>query len=122
MLEFELNQRRSSMKKKLMTLVWMGLAASMMAITMPACTGQQAMQQQIDDLTKRDADLNKRLTALENTVRTDSANLAPIQQAITPMGQQLQAIGPRLDALEAGMKDMQAKLAAATAPKGRRRR
>jgi septal ring factor EnvC (AmiA/AmiB activator) len=111
------------MKKKLMTLVWLGLATSMMAITMPACPGQQAMQQQIDDLTKRDADLNKRLTALENAVRTDAANLAPIQQAITPMGQQLQTMGPRLDALEAGMKDIQAKMAAAaTAPKGKKHR
>lgn len=112
------------MKKKLMTLVWMGLAVSMMAITMPACPGQQAMQQQIDDLTKRDADLNKRLAALENTVRIDAANLAPIQQAMAPMGQQLQTMGPRIDALEAGMKDIQAKMAAAAAApaKGKKRR
>jgi septal ring factor EnvC (AmiA/AmiB activator) len=110
------------MKKKLITLAWMGIAALTMGITMPQCPGQQAMQQQIDDLTKSNADMSKRVAALENTVRTGMADIAPMKQAITPMGQQLQAMGPRLDAIEAGLKDMDAKLAAATAPKGGKKR
>jgi septal ring factor EnvC (AmiA/AmiB activator) len=110
------------MKKKLITLGWMCTAALAMGITMPQCPGQQAMQQQIDDLTKRDAEMNKRMTALETTVRTGMADIAPMKQAMTPMGQQLQGMGPRLDAIEAGMKDLDAKIAAAAAPKGGKKR
>jgi len=113
------------MKKKLITIGWMGTAMLAMGITMPACPGQQAMQQQIDDLTKRDAELNKRLTALENSVRTGMGDVGAMKQSFGPMGQQLQAIGPRLDGLEAGMKDIQAKMAAAAsapAKGGKRRR
>src|SRR4051812_16080074 len=103
------------MTKKLISAAWMGVAVLAMGITMPQCPGQQAMQQQIDDLRTKEADLNKKLAALETAVRPAVTDVAAMKQGITPMVQQVQAMAPRLDTLEAGMKDIQAKMAAAAA-------
>jgi hypothetical protein len=92
-----------------------------MGITMPQCPAQQAMQQQLDESKLKEADLTRRLAALEANVRTMSADVGAMKTSTGPIIQQLQAMSPRLDALEAAVKVLQTPPPApAKGAKGRR--
>jgi small-conductance mechanosensitive channel len=95
------------MMKKLTTLATFGLAALGMAITMPSCPGQQAMQQQIDELKVKEADLTRRLVKLEADIRTVSTDVATVKQSAQPMAEQMAALTPRIEGLEAAVKVLQ---------------
>jgi hypothetical protein len=92
------------------TIALLGFAALSMAITMPSCPGQQAMQQQIDDQKKVMADLTTRLVKLDGDLKAIQADVASVKQSAESMAAAmapLNALPPRLDALEAAVKALQ---------------
>ena len=94
--------------KSLRWLVLLGAVATT-AVTMPSCPGQQAMQKQIDDLTKREAKLNEKMSALDAQVKsmnTDlSSTIKPLLQetaktVVDDFKPAVQKLDARLTALE----------------------
>ena len=94
------------------------LATTVLAtgMSMPSCPGQQAMQQQVDTLTTQNADLTKKLQAMDGQVKALNADMLQVKQLLKPMSDAIQAQRNAMDQLAASMKDMHAKL---SAPKGK---
>ncbi len=106
--------------RKPTTIALLGFAALSMAITMPSCPGQQAMQQQIDDQKKVMADLTTRLVKLDGDLKAIQADLLSVKQSAEPMAQAmapLAALPPKLEAIEAAVKALQDAAAKAPAKK-----
>ena len=58
------------------------LAILGMGISMPSCPGQQAMQQQIDGVEKREGALAQRTQTLENQLRSLSSEMGGVKQQL----------------------------------------
>ena len=76
----------------------------------------------IDELKAHDADMTKRLAALDGTAKGLAADVGQLKQMEGPISQQIQTLSPRLDALDAAVKELQAKATAAPAKGGKKRR
>lgn len=101
------------MSKKHLVLVvaaFLGLGMSM-----PSCPGQQAMQQQIDTLTQQNADLARRLQAIDGRTRPLEEDMSKVKQLLKPMTDAIQAQKAAMDQLNANLKDLQTKFTAAQA-------
>jgi septal ring factor EnvC (AmiA/AmiB activator) len=90
-----------------------------MGMSMPSCPGQQAMQQQIDTLTTQNADLTKRVQGLDSQVKQLNSDMGQVKQLLKPMSDAIQAQKAGMDQLDANMKEIQAKMTAAAASKGK---
>jgi peptidoglycan hydrolase CwlO-like protein len=99
------------MKNPTRALVFL-LASLGMGITMPSCPGQEAMQQQIDSLTAKNADLTKKVAAMSATVDTSNKELNDIKQLLGQLGPALDAQKTYITSLSTQIQDVQAKLAA----------
>lgn len=105
------------MKPKLRLLA---LAAAFvgMGLSLPSCPGQQAMQQQVDLLNTREADMNKRLQAAESEVRTMRGELNKVTTVLTQVGNTVLAQKATLEQMEAAAKARGAVKPAGKAPRG----
>ena len=83
-----------------------------LGMSMPSCPGQQAMQQQIDTLTQQNADLTRRLMAIDGRLKPVEADMSQVKQLLKPMSDAIQAQKAAMDQLDANIKNIQAKLAA----------
>ena len=94
------------------------LAALGMGITMPSCPGQEAMQQQIDALQTKNAELTRKVTALEATTKKISDDMGKMTQLLAEMTNTIQAQKGAMDQMSGAIKELQARAAApAPAPK-----
>ncbi|MGZ6310516.1 MAG: hypothetical protein ACXWOH_07785 [Bdellovibrionota bacterium] len=96
-----------------------------MGIAMPSCPGQQAMQQQIDQLTTGQQDHAKRLTTLIAQTKELNTDMGTIKQLLPQMTNVIQQQRTEISNLDAQVKDLQAKFAALStkgSPKGKKRK
>ena len=96
--------------------VVLGTAFLGMGMSMPSCPGQQAMQTQIDTLTQQNQELNKRTLSLDSQVKSLNSDMTQVKTLLKPMADAIQAQKAGMDQLDANLKEMQTKLAAAAKP------
>ena len=97
------------MNKKITSLV---LATSFlaMAMTMPSCPGQQAMQQQIDAGAAKNAEFAKSIQVLNTQVKTMTEDMTQVKTLLSQVSNTVLA-------QKTAMEQMDVALKAATAPK-----
>jgi peptidoglycan hydrolase CwlO-like protein len=88
-----------------------------MAMTMPSCPGQQAMQQQIDTLQTSQQDMANKVRGLETQVKTATAGADEQKKMMGEMGAAIAAQKSAIDNLNATIQQLDAKVAALSAPK-----
>ncbi len=91
------------------------LSALGMGITMPSCPGQEAMQQQIDALQTKNAELGRKVGTLEATSKKVSDDMGKMTQLLGEMTNTIQAQKGAMDQMSTAIKELQAR-AAAPAP------
>jgi len=99
------------MNKQIRVLVFT-LAALGMGITMPSCPGQEAMQQQIDGLTAKNADMTRKMAAMSATVDSAAKELNDAKQLLTQLGPALEAQKNAMTTMSTQIQDIQSKMAA----------
>jgi len=85
-----------------------------MAMTMPSCPGQQAMQQQLDTVQKQADSLNNRLRPIES-------DMPKIRQILDIWSQRIKALEEKVALQEADLAQLKAAAAAKPATKKRGR-
>jgi septal ring factor EnvC (AmiA/AmiB activator) len=98
--------------------VALGAAFLGMGMSMPSCPGQQAMQEQVDKLTQQNLNLNKRTESLESQIKSLNSDMTQVKTLLKPMADAIQAQKAGMDQLDANLKEIQTKLAAAASSKG----
>ncbi len=58
------------------------LATLGLGISMPSCPGQQAMQQQLDSVEKRESALTQRVQSLENQLKNLNTEMGKVKQQL----------------------------------------
>jgi septal ring factor EnvC (AmiA/AmiB activator) len=96
--------------KKIFICVLTG-ACFAMAMTMPSCPGQQAMQQQIDALQASNQELTTKVHALEAQEKVHAEKAPERKKAMEDMAAAIAAQKTALDNLNATVQQMQTKLA-----------
>ncbi len=88
---------------------WLVLSASTLGLglSMPACPGQQAMQQQLDNLEKRETSVATRLQGIDAQVKAATAEVAKMGPAL----QNLQVINQALIEQKSMITDLQKQVA-----------
>lgn len=86
-----------------------------MAITMPSCPGQQALQQQVDSLTTSNADMTKKLQAVDSQVKRMDGEMGQMKLLLSQMTNVISAQKNALEQLDGAIKEIQSKMA----PKGK---
>lgn len=74
------------MNKKLFLWITLGTAFAGMGISMPSCPGQQAMQQQIDELKTKNSEMANHIRALESQTKNVTAELTQAKVLIEQIG------------------------------------
>lgn len=94
-----------------------------LGISMPSCPGQQAMQQQIDQVTAKQAEQQKQIQALDSHLRAMRDDVAAAKTLVAEVGNTVLAHKTALEQLDASVKDLATKAAspAKAAPKKRGR-
>ena len=97
---------------------WVVLAGALvtMGVTMPSCPGQQAMQDQIDQLKQSQVELSKRLQNDESQMKQLADTVNQVKTDSQGMGGMVTQMKGDLDALRGTVQAMDAKLAAAAKP------
>lgn len=90
----------------------LGAAATTMGIAMPSCPGQQAMQEQIDQLQKNNVALNQRIQKLEVNVTGMTGELNAAKTQLQQIGPFIQGKMAELDQLKATVTELQARVPA----------
>ena len=100
-------------------LVWLsGVAGLMtMGVAMPSCPGQQAMQQQIDDVMKVSTDMTRKLQSQDAKIKGLESDMGQVKQLLGQMTNAIQAQKGALEQLDVSVKDLAAKAAAKPAAK-----
>lgn len=88
-----------------------------MAMTMPSCPGQQAMQQQIDTLQTSQQDVAAKVRGLEGQVKASAAGTEDQKKMMAEMGAAIAAQKTAIDNLNAAVQQLDAKIASLSAPK-----
>lgn len=110
------------MNKKL-TWIALGAAVAGMGIAMPSCPGQQAMQQQIDALQAKNAEMAKHIQNLDNQVKADSNDMGQVKTLLSQVSNTVLAQKQAQDALEAQVKELTTKVnTPPPAAKGKKRK
>lgn len=109
------NREPRALRKSVRWLPIAGMLALTLAMTMPSCPGQQAMQQQIDALQSSNNRLNSQLMSMDSQLRAISADNANLKQAMQGMAQAVDGQKATIDQLSGAMKDLQQKFALAAA-------
>lgn len=88
---------------------WLVLSASTLGLglSMPACPGQQAMQQQLDNLEKRETAVATRIQGIDTQVKAATAEVAKMGPAL----QNLQVINQALIEQKSLITDLQKQVA-----------
>jgi peptidoglycan hydrolase CwlO-like protein len=97
--------------KKIFVTVLTG-ACLAMAMTMPSCPGQQAMQQQIDTLQSGQQDMTNKMRALDTQVKTATAGSDEQKKIIGELTAAVAAQKTAIDNLNAAVQQLDAKIAA----------
>ncbi len=84
----------------------MGAAVAGMGISMPSCPGQQAMQQQVDDLQKHEAAMNQKIQALDGQVRTLSGDMSQVKQLLDQVSRAVLAQKDSMAQMEANVQKL----------------
>lgn len=98
--------------------VVLGAAFLGMGMSMPSCPGQQAMQQQVDLLTQQNQELNKRTLSMDGQIKSLNSDMTQVKTLLKPMADAIQAQKAGMDQLDANLKEIQTRLAAAGSAKG----
>ena len=98
----------------------LALAFTGLGLSMPSCPGQEAMQKQIDGLTKQNGDIIKKLQTVDAPVKAAATELAQMKELLQQTTTALQAQAERIAKLEAAVTTLQTQ-AAASSRGGRRR-
>ncbi len=87
---------------------WVVLAAACvgMGISVPSCPGQQAMQQQVDNLEKRETTTSQRIQALDTQVKQLATDMAKANQLLQTMGQTVLAQKGEMEALQKSVHEL----------------
>lgn len=87
-------------------LTWLALGAAVvgMGISMPSCPGQQAMQQQIDELKTKNAEMTKQLQAHDNQVKTLMGEMSQVKTLLQQISSAVLAQKQALEQIDAAMK------------------
>jgi septal ring factor EnvC (AmiA/AmiB activator) len=104
--------------KKIFVTVLTG-ACLAMAMTMPSCPGQQAMQQQIDTLQSGQQDMANKLRGLETQVKTATAGSDEQKKIMGELTAAVAAQKAAIDNLNASLQQMDAKIATLSTSKGK---
>ncbi len=95
-------------KTKIMSAA-LALSALGLGVSMPSCPGNQAMQSQVDALQTSQADLNRKILALDSKMRIVDTDMPQIKQILAQMTSTIQAQKAALDQLDAAVKAVDAK-------------
>lgn len=100
------------MKKKL---IWLAMATAMfgLGLSMPSCPGQQALQDQIDNLKTSQDLMNKKVQNIDASIKTMTKDSSDMKVLVSQMGNTVLAQKKAIEDLDAAFKDAQAKAAAA---------
>ncbi len=102
--------------------ILLGLSFATMGIAMPNCPGQQAMQQQINDLQSSKGKLEGRLAALESKSTAVEGFMKKMDEALPGLVTLTQQNQTKLAELENQVKEIQAKLESMAKPaKGKKK-
>lgn len=94
-----------------------------MGVGMPSCPGQQAMQQQVDQLTTTNADLNRKVQAMDAQVHNLKGDMEQVKNLLTQMTNAITQQRTFLDQVTAQIGELQKRAASApAAAKGKKRR
>ena len=98
------------MKKRLLS---MTLATGFLAMgmSMPSCPGQQAMQQQIDALTQKSGEADKKLQALITNAQNTTKEVNDLKSSLATVTQTVIAQKQQLEAMDVQLKEVAAKAA-----------
>jgi septal ring factor EnvC (AmiA/AmiB activator) len=93
-----------------------------MGMGMPQCPGEKAAQQQMDSLQQSNQDMTKKLQALDGEIKSMNGDLSQTKQLMTQLAAAVTAQKDAMDRMDAAVKDLQAKAAAAPkATKGKKK-
>jgi hypothetical protein len=106
------------MNKK-MSIVALSAAFIGMGVAMPQCPGEKAMQQQVDTLQASNVDMTRKLSMLDSQVKQVNQDLGQTRQLLTQLASAVTAQKDAMDRMDAAVKDIQTKMAAAAAPKAK---
>jgi peptidoglycan hydrolase CwlO-like protein len=105
--------------KKIFVAVLTG-ACLAMAMTMPSCPGQQAMQQQIDALQSSQQDMANKVRGLETQVKGANAGADEQKKIIADLTTAVAAQKTAIDNMNASIQQLDTKIATLSAPKSSR--
>lgn len=109
------NPAPRSLRKTVRWLPLAGMPALMMAMTLPSCPGQEAMQKKMDALQADNARLGNQVASLDAQIRTFSSDDASLKQQMQQMAQAMDAQKATLDQLGNSLKELNQKVAVAAA-------
>lgn len=98
---------------KPMTFLAFGAAFIGMGIAMPQCPGEKALQDQVDTLTKSNMQLTQKINKMDSQLQSMFNEIGLTKQFATQMTATVTEQKGALDRLDAAVKDLQAKAAAA---------
>jgi septal ring factor EnvC (AmiA/AmiB activator) len=107
------------MKNKKIFVTALTGACLAMAMTMPSCPGQQAMQQQIDTLQSSQQDMATKLRGMETQVKAATAGSDEQKKVIGELTAAVAAQKTAIDNLNAAVQQMDARIAGLSASKGK---
>ena len=96
----------------------MGAAVAGMGIAMPSCPGQQAMQQQVDDLQKHETALNQKIMSLEGQVRSLNGDMSQVKQLLDQVSRAVLAQKDSMAQMEMNVQKLVASRSSAPAKHG----
>ena len=96
---------------------WLATGAAVvgMGMSMPSCPGQQAMQQQVDELQKREVAATQKAQALEGQVRALSGDMGQVKQLLEQVSRTVLAQKDSITQMEANVQKLAAARAGAPA-------
>jgi septal ring factor EnvC (AmiA/AmiB activator) len=109
------------MNQKL-TWVAIGTAFFGMAMTLPSCPGQQAMQQQIDGLTTHQRQLDQRIQGLDTQLKNEASDLTQVKSLLNQLSQTVLAQKDALEKMNATIQSQTDAITKLSAPKKPARR
>ena len=82
-----------------------------MGISMPSCPGQQAMQQQIDQIAAKQTELIKNISNLDKQVKAFDADMKTVKEVMPQMGKNLADMHGKINEIVSEINMIETKIA-----------
>lgn len=101
------NQNPNHNPKKILPPALFTLLIMGMGIAMPSCPGQQALQQQVDQLTTQNQDLKAKVTGLDNQVRSLTNDMIQVKTLLTQVSNTVLSQKTAIEQMDSAIKALQ---------------